>query len=181
MVDIIFLNGTSSSGKTTVAEALRERLDGVWLHVTLDAVFRLMPAKFFENPSWGDELDWDAFLDGFHAMVAELPRTGFPVILDHVCTSHRWRNHCVKLLKDYRVLYVGVRCPLEELRRRETSRGDRKIGIAEEHLPKFLEAGPFDLEIDTSECGPAECAARIIAAADHPPRPTAFERIRRGL
>ena len=124
VVQIIFLNGTSSAGKTTVAKALQGKLNGVWLHVTLDAIFGLMPAEVFEDPRWADEMDWDRLLDGFHRMVAALPRTGYPVILDHVCTSRRWRDQCVLLFAPWRVLYVGVTCPRDVLERRELDRGD---------------------------------------------------------
>jgi len=177
-VDIIFLNGTSSAGKSTVAHALRENLDGVWLHVTLDAFFRLLPPDFMQDPTWGDRLDWDEVLIGFHAMVAQIPRTGYPVILDHVCTSARWRDQCVDIFRDYRVLYVGVSCPLAELRRREEARGDRNPGIAEEHLAKYKAAGPFDVEVDTHAATPEECAKQIIAAMAEP---TAFQQIRAEL
>lgn len=40
-----------------------------------------------EDPTRGDKLAWTKVLTGFHAMVAQLPRTGYLVILDHVCTS----------------------------------------------------------------------------------------------
>jgi len=174
-VDIIFLNGTSSAGKTTVACALRRQLPGVWLHVTLDTFFRLLPPEYFEDPTWGDRLDWDEVLTGFHAMVAQIPRTGFPVILDHVCTSHRWRDQCVSMFRDYRVLYVGVSCPPDELRRRETARGDRKTGVALEHLLGYENAGPFDVQVDSHLASPEECARQIIAAMK---KPTAFDLIR---
>jgi len=177
-VDIIFLNGTSSVGKSTVAHALREKLDGTWLHVTLDAFFRLLPADFMKDPTWGDKLDWDEVLTGFHAMVAQIPRTGYPVILDHVCTSRRWRNQCVNMFREHRVLYVGVSCRLSELHRREELRGDRKLGIAEEHAATYEKAGPFDVEVDTHASSPQECAEQIIAAMTEP---TAFQRIRAEL
>ena len=177
-VDIIFLNGTSSSGKSTVAHALREKLEGVWLHVTLDAFFRLLPPDFMQDPTWGDRLDWDEVLTGFHAMVAQIPRTGYPVILDHVCTSRRWRNQCVDMFREHRVLYVGVRCPLTELRRREEVRGDRKLAIAEEHLSMYDKAGPFDVEVNTYASTPEECAEQILAAMTNP---KAFRQIREEL
>ena len=81
----------------------------------------------------------------------------------------------MQMLQGYRVLHVGVTCQLDELRRRERARGDRKIGIAEEYLATYEEAGPFDLEVDTYSCTPDECADQIIAVMSHP---TAFNLIR---
>ena len=120
-------------------------------------------------------MDWDRFLTAFHSIVAELPKTGFPLILDHVCTSRRWLDQCAQTLQGYRVLHVGVTCQPDELRRRERARGDRKIGIAEEHLATYQDAGPFDVEVNTQTCTPDECADQIIAAMSHP---TAFNLIR---
>ena len=57
-------------------------------------------------------------------------------------------------------------------------RGDRKRGIAEEHLAAYRTAKPFDVEVDTHACTPDECAEQIIAAMRHP---SAFERIRKGI
>ena len=178
VVQIIFLNGTSSAGKTTVARALQGELAAVWLHVTLDAIFGLMPAKVFVNPQWGDQMDWDRVLDGFHRMVAALPRTGYPVILDHVCTSRRWRDQCVRLFAPWRVLYVGVTCAPDVLERRERGRGDRKLGIAAEHAQTYAAAGPFDVEVDTSRLTAEQCAGKIVAAAEAWTAPAAFDRIR---
>lgn len=177
-VDIIFLNGTSSAGKTTVAKCLVDKLDGLWLHVTLNAIFDLMPRKFLSLPEWGDRIDWDTFLTGFHAVVAKLPQTGYPVILDHVCTQRRWLHQCARMFSDYALLYVGVTCPLPELRRREQQRGDRKIGIAEEHLAAYETARPFDIEVDTGANTPEECADLIVASIPKLTSPTAFDRIR---
>ena len=175
--DIIFLNGASSAGKTTVAKALIDRVDGVWLHVTLNAIFDLMPPKFLGDPAWIDRIDWDPFLTGFHMTVAQLPNTGYRVVLDHVCTQRRWIRQCADLFSDYRVLHVGVTCSLDELKRRERRRGDRKVGIAEEHWTTYDQARPFDLEVDTQRNSPEECADLILAAARTLKIPTAFERI----
>lgn len=75
------------------------------------------------------------------------------------------------------MLYAGVSCPIEELRRRESARGDRKIGIAKEHFLTYRTAGPFDVEVDTSVSSPEECADKIMMAMATLASPTAFETI----
>lgn len=178
--DILLLNGTSSAGKTSVAKALIDRLDDVWLHVTLNAIFDLMPAKFLADPAWIDRIDWGPFLTGFHLTVAQLPKTGYGVILDHVCAQRPWIRQCADVFSDYRVLHVGVTCPLDEFKRRERQRGDRKVGIAEEHLATHDQARPFDLEVDSQRNSPEEYADLILAVLREFKSPTAFERIRCG-
>ena len=43
--DVIFINGASSSGKTTLAKALQEKLPYNYLHISLDGVIAIMPDK----------------------------------------------------------------------------------------------------------------------------------------
>ena len=44
--DIIWLNGTSSSGKTSLAKELRRLLDDHFMHVCFDAFYQMLPAHF---------------------------------------------------------------------------------------------------------------------------------------
>jgi chloramphenicol 3-O phosphotransferase len=43
--DIIYLNGPSSAGKTTLARALQERLPEPYLYLSIDTLIELMPSK----------------------------------------------------------------------------------------------------------------------------------------
>ncbi len=45
---VIFLNGASSSGKTTIAHMLQDRLEVPYLHMTIDAFSEMLPARFFD-------------------------------------------------------------------------------------------------------------------------------------
>jgi len=44
--DIIWLNGASSSGKTTLAKELQRLLDDQFMHVCFDAFYQMLPAQF---------------------------------------------------------------------------------------------------------------------------------------
>lgn len=44
-VQIIYLNGPSSSGKTTLAKALQHAFDDPFLHVGIDKIIGWMPEK----------------------------------------------------------------------------------------------------------------------------------------
>ena len=44
-VQIIYLNGPSSSGKTTLAKALQHAFDDLFLHVGIDKIIGWMPEK----------------------------------------------------------------------------------------------------------------------------------------
>jgi chloramphenicol 3-O phosphotransferase len=130
---IIVLNGTSSSGKTSIVKALREIRDRPAFYVGVDH-FNAM------RPGWsrGDEAvpEGLAMNSALHHAVAVLAKSGWDVILEHVRVNPVYLKDCVNRLVDFQVLFVGVRCPVEVLERRERERGDRKIGIAREQCDR---------------------------------------------
>lgn len=126
---IIFLNGTSSSGKSSIARELLDILnDGVFFHMAVDG-FNAMRSK---RELGTDELD--AALRrtrmGFHRSIAAMAEAGNDIVVDHVL-SEPWRLlDCLTVLQPENVLFIGVHCPLDELTRRELARGDRPPGLA---------------------------------------------------
>ena len=90
---------------------------------------------------------------------------------------------CARLLADFDVLFVGIRCPIETImeRRNADPQGGfyaSGAGIPEPvgrwqaavHVP-----GIYDLELDTGTMNPAHCVAAIAAALTGPK--TAFARL----
>jgi chloramphenicol 3-O phosphotransferase len=128
---IIFLNGTSSSGKSSIAGQLLRMLDPPHFHMSVDAI-NSMRAK--QKTRELDDAELEAVLArtraGFHRAVAGMAEAGNDVIADHVL-SEPWRlRDCLEVMADYRVVFVGVRCSPAELERRERERGDRPPGVA---------------------------------------------------
>ncbi len=174
---IIFLNGTSSSGKSSIARELLDILDdGVSFHLAVDG-FNAMRSK---RELGAEELD-DALRRtrmGFHRSIAAMASVGNDVVVDHVL-SERWRLlDCLTVLPPEDVLFVGVHCPLNELTRREQARGDRPAGLAAHQFDLVHAHGDYDLECDTSTETPRECAQHIKHFLPHRPIPTAFTRLR---
>ncbi|SDM69528.1 chloramphenicol 3-O phosphotransferase [Streptomyces sp. cf386] len=174
---IIFLNGTSSSGKSSIARELLDILDDdVYFHLAVDG-FNAMRTKRILAPA-----DLDTALRrtrmGFHRSIAAMAEAGNGVVVDHVL-SEPWRlNDCLTVLRPEDVLFVGVRCSLEELTRRERARGDRPPGLAAHQYDLVHQHGDYDFECDTSTASPRECAEAIKAFLPHRPSPTAFTRLR---
>ncbi|MFF4341230.1 chloramphenicol phosphotransferase CPT family protein [Kitasatospora sp. NPDC001540] len=175
---IIFLNGTSSSGKSSIARELLEILDdGVFFHLAVDG-FNAMRTK---RELGAAELD--AALRrtraGFHRSIAAMAAAGNDLVVDHVL-SEPWRLlDCLAVLRPEDVLFVGVHCPVDELTRRELARGDRPPGLAAHQYDLVHRHGDYDLECDTGTATPRECAQRIKDFLPHRPTPTAFTRLRR--
>ncbi|MFE9457730.1 chloramphenicol phosphotransferase CPT family protein [Streptomyces californicus] len=174
---IVFLNGTSSSGKSSIARELLDILDdGVFFHLAVDG-FNAMRTKRELDPG-----ELDAALRrtrmGFHRSIAAMADAGNDLVVDHVL-SEPWRLlDCLAVLRPENVLFVGVHCPPQELARREKARGDRPSGLAEHQFDLVHTHGDYDVECDTSTARPRECAQRIKEALAHAPRPTAFSRLR---
>lgn len=108
-----------------------------------------------------------ALISGMHQSVAAVAGLGHGVVVDHVLWEPGWLPECVALWRDFPVLFVGVRCPLPVLETRELARGDRSAkGVVRWQYGRVHEHGgrplPYDLEVDTSELTPHECAGRIL-------------------
>lgn len=179
---IIFLNGTSSSGKTTIARALQERLPDPYMHVSVDGFLCLYPERYW-NPTCREDAMVLAGLvplavSGFHRAVAALAEAGNRVIVDHVLQEEGWLEECVERWAGLDVLFVGIRCPVEVAERREAERGDREAGTARYQHDRVHAHGVYDVEVDTSALTVDECVARIVRAREAPGAPRAFERLR---
>ncbi len=176
MALIVFLNGTSSSGKSTLAAELLRILDGPFFHLAVDA-FNAMRAKMEIAPEdLGDVLRRTRM--GFHRAIAGMAAGGNDVVVDHVL-SEPWRlADCLDVLAGHDVVLVGVHCPLDELERRELARGDRSPGIAAMQYGQVHAHGVYDIEVDTHASSAAECAQQIKAYLQSGSAPTAFDRLR---
>lgn len=169
---IIFLNGVSSSGKSTIAKLLQKRLAEPFLHMQLDAFIDMLPHV-------DDELVLK-MAPGFHRSIAAMARAGNNVIADHVLVADGdWLRECVHLLTGY-VLFVGLHCPLPELERREKDRDARRQGFARAQFDIVHSGKVYDVEFDTSQLKPAECVQEIVTFYSDQ-EPTAFPQLRQSL
>jgi chloramphenicol 3-O phosphotransferase len=75
------------------------------------------------------------------------------------------------------VLFVGVRCTLDELEHRERTRADRRIGLAKQQYAIVHAHGVYDLDVDTSIYSPIECALQIKKVLEANINPRAFDRL----
>jgi chloramphenicol 3-O phosphotransferase len=174
---VILLNGTSSAGKSSIAKELLDLLEDVWYHVKIDAFRRMLPHRDWTDETYLPVLQRTVL--GFHRAVAGMTAAGNNVVADYVL-GERWRlADCLDVLKDVPVLLVGVRCSLPELERRETERGNRRIGQAAMQFPVVHAHGLYDVEVDTERNTPRECALLIRDRLAAGP-PTACDQLRRG-
>lgn len=166
---IIFLNGTSSSGKTSIAKALQQALDTPALHVQVDTFTEMLPEGYLETAVPEQRKETAArLISGFHRAVAALAEAGNTVILDHVVPSPSWWQECMTLFAPHRLITVGVHCPLPELEQREAARGDRHPGLARMQFERVHQHGAYQVEVNTSLLSPEACAGQIQTALLQP-------------
>ncbi len=150
--DILFLNGTSSAGKTTLARALQLAFDQPFSYYAsdqlADAGFRVRPPQSFASYAT-DPSERERFFDGFHRSIAAFAFAGNNLIVEHIVEEQAWAEDLQHLLAPFRVLWVGVHAPVETLIEREKKRGNRTIGEAFFHL-KTHGYCRYDVEVDAT-------------------------------
>lgn len=203
---IIYLNGTSSAGKTTIARALQDTLPAPYLYIGLDDFSRTFPARYvavqpltepipplareglaFRSARHADGLTLEItlgpagrrYMRGFRQTIRALALAGNNVIVDDVFYDPAFLDECVAILAGLPVCFVGVACDLDEAARRERARGDRSEGQAAWQASRIHAGADYDLTIDTTHTTPDDCAARIAALVANPPHPNAFARMHR--
>lgn len=169
MAQVIFIHGASSSGKSTLARALQAALPEPFWYYSIDHLrdSGVLPMVRFRS---GD-LSWQAqratFFDGFHRSVAAFADAGNNLILEHILDTPGWQPQLATLLASHDMLFVGLRCGLDELKRREAARGDRPAGSAEADSTSIHAGRRYDVEIHTEDGADAN-AARILALVQAP-------------
>ncbi len=156
---IVLLNGTSSSGKTTLARALRARLEPQFCYYASD---QLADAGFRPIEAEARSAGREAFFRGFHRSIAGFASVGLDLLVEHIVEEQSWADELRDLLAPFEVFWVGVHAEVKELQRREHLRGDRQIGEAVYHL-KTHRFCRYDLEVDTA-LPVAEVVSRVVEA-----------------
>lgn len=116
------------------------------------------------------------FFEGFHRSLPALAEAGNNLIVEHIVETEAWMQRLLQILEPFDVFLIGVHCPLPELERRESERGDRRIGEARNDFAVIHTFGIYDMEIDSTN--PLEQNVEtVIASWKNRKRPSAFERM----
>jgi chloramphenicol 3-O phosphotransferase len=142
---IILLNGTSSAGKTTLAQALRPALDPEFCYYASD---QLADAQFRPLDPDARLAGREKFFKGFHRSIAAFAAAGNDLLVEHIVEEQSWADELSELLTPFDVFWVGVHAPISEINRRESLRGNRTTGEGLYHL-KTHTFCRYDLEVDS--------------------------------
>jgi chloramphenicol 3-O phosphotransferase len=174
---IVLLNGPSSSGKTTLSQAVARRLTTPWLVLPVDLFhqIRTRPDAELSDRQWHDV--FHRTRAAYHRALVGAAASGCDVLADHAL-SEPWRlDDLLGLSVGLDVLLVHVTCSPKELRRREQTRGDRDVGSALTQQRLVFQHGDCDLTVDTTY-GPDEPTAALLELIRQPPTERAFDRLR---
>ena len=162
---IIFLNGVTSSGKTSIVEAMQ---------VHLDPFFYVVANDLFENTIGDTHLQSDywkylseAIIVMYHTAKLFSDR-GRHVLIDGILAD--WpglKPHYEQvqaIFDGYPLDIIELYCPLEICRQRNIDRGDRGENQSEEQHRLMSANIKYSFSVDTSKHAPEECADLIIAS-----------------
>jgi chloramphenicol 3-O phosphotransferase len=188
-IQVIYLNGPSSAGKSTLAALLQEILPVPYLALGIDTLISLMPKKSNNWTGDGSPAEGFRFVPGlddggfrvqqiesgpfgkkiartYLEVAALLARMGHHLIIDDVALHDgevdAWRAR----LKEFPALFVGVKANLADLEKRELARGDRTRGSARAQFAKIRFTEPYDLILNTSERSLEACAQEIAGRCE---------------
>jgi chloramphenicol 3-O phosphotransferase len=188
---IIILNGAPRSGKSSIARAIQDSFDGIWVNLGVDAQIAGLPERFRPGIGLrpgGERPEIEALVPQLYAAlydsIAAHSRNGLNVVADvghhdSYSTPLQLLQGCARRLKGLPVLFVGVRCAIDVIMARRASGGEGQYlaGAKDDPVPEPVrkwqsevhKPGIYDLEVDTAQMSAEACAAKIL------------ERLRRGL
>ena len=160
---IIFLNGVTSAGKTSIVEAIQAR-DDVFFYVVANDLFQEMIGEKFLRENYWKYLS-EVILMMYHT--AKLySDMGKNVLIDGILVEREeitpHYQQLLDILKDNPLDIIEVYCPLDLCRKRNLIRGDRYESQSDEQNKLMSRNIQYRLRVDTSLYSSDECADMII-------------------
>jgi chloramphenicol 3-O phosphotransferase len=191
---VIFLNGTSSAGKSSIAHELQEQIKEPTLHTGLDHFLAMLPQKHLvfgkeadqgfkfvpttdgKHPITNVEVGPVGFqlYSAMHRSMKALIDANFNLIIDDVLFFNEVLQDYIRVFQGYKVYFISVKPPVEVAAQRELDRGDRVIGLARGSYDAVYSNKIIDMEIDSSKTTPEQSAKLILDYVKEHPHPTAF-------
>lgn len=160
---IIFLNGVTSAGKTSIVEEIQNR-DDIFFYVVANDLFQEMVGdKYLNENYWGYLSEVIIMMYHTAKLYSDM---GKNVLIDGILVERQEiKPHYQQLLdimKDNPLDIVEVYCPLDICRQRNIARGDRYETQSEEQHILMAKSIKYSLKVDTNLHSSEECADIII-------------------
>jgi len=162
---ILFLNGLTSSGKTTLVEALQSRRE-VYFYVLANDLFEQMVGEDYLREDYWKHLAPVILL--MYRTAAMLSDLGHHVLIDGILVERpeiapHYRQ-LMDIIGDRPMDVIDVSCPVEVCEARNAARSDRWAGQSAEQAALMNKDIRYSLRVETDKYSPAECADQILRA-----------------
>ena len=160
---IIFLNGVTSAGKTSIVEALQSQGD-IFFYVVANDLFQEMVGENYLRADYWKYLS-EVIIMMYHT--AKLySDMGKNVLIDGILVEREeikpHYHQLLEILKDNPLDIVEVYCPLDVCRQRNIIRGDRYETQSLEQHDLMAKNIKYSVTVDTSVYSSEECAEQIV-------------------
>lgn len=160
---IIFLNGVTSSGKTSIVESLQNQED-IFFYVVANDLFQEMVGENYLRKNYWKYLS-EVIIMMYHT--AKLySDMGKNVLIDGILVEREeikpHYSQLLEILKNNPLDIVEIYCPLDICRQRNIIRGNRYETQSQEQYDLMAENIKYSAKVDTSIYSPEECAKKII-------------------
>lgn len=160
---IIFLNGVTSAGKTSIVEALQEREDVFFYVVANDLFQEMVGEKYLRRDYWKYLSEVIIMMYHTAKLYSDM---GKHVLIDGILVERKelkpHYGQLLEILKENPLDIVEVYCPLDICRQRNLDRGDRYETQSQEQHDLMARDIAYSLRVDTSIDSPDECAKKIV-------------------
>jgi chloramphenicol 3-O phosphotransferase len=194
MNKIVFLNGASSSGKTSIVKAIQHESHDLWLSFGVDTFIEMIPwakqepyLKFISKENEHGSLTHVESGPEGRKLFSVMPQfaemlalQGNNLIIDEVLFDKDSLKAYVQQLKAHKVYYIGIFCDLQVMQEREILRRDRCIGLSNDQDARVHQGllSSYDYQVDTTTISPFETARLILKFIDDTTEPKAFQNLR---
>ncbi len=174
---VIFLNGVTSCGKTTVAECVKAMCSEPVYGFSNDIFHEMVSYRVYEKH---ESAFWHFVADTITAQyyaARGCVDAGFTVLIDGMLLDlpeyvERFGKRNIELVNEIFAgcdfTLIDLTCPAEELRRRNIARGDRGVNQSDEQLSFMTKDYRADLTFDVMTVMPDETAEAILCRCGLP-------------
>ena len=160
---IIFLNGVTSSGKTSIVDALQEREDFFFYVVANDQFEQMVGDGYLRRDYWKYLSEVIIMMYHTAKLYSDM---GKNVLIDGILVEREeikpHYHQLLEILRDNPLDVVEVYCPPDICRQRNLRRQDRRETQSDEQAERMAKDIRYSLRVDTSIQSPAECADIIL-------------------
>lgn len=162
---IIFLNGVTSSGKTSIVEAIQARNDVFFYVVANDLFQEMVGEKYLKENYWKYLSEVIILMYHTAKLYSDM---GKNVLIDGILVEREeikpHYQQLLEILKDNPLDIVEIYCPLDICKKRNIMRGDRFETQSDEQYEFMTKNIDYSLRVDTNLHSSVECADIIMNA-----------------